>query len=64
MSKYLNKRNELQIHKVDLQGTVLKPNMVIPGSDCKDKSNPKDIAKKTLDCLKKLSGKKYIATCH
>ena len=24
--------NELEIHKVDLKGTVLKPNMVIPGS--------------------------------
>ena len=45
--------NELEIQKVDLKGTVLKPNMIIPGSDCKDKSNPKDIAKKTLDCLKK-----------
>ena len=30
--------NELEIHKVDLKGTVLKPNMVIPGSGCKDKS--------------------------
>ena len=45
--------NELEIHKVDLSGTVLKPNMVIPGSECKDKSNTEEIAKKTLDCLKK-----------
>mgnify|MGYP001272102123 FL=1 len=45
--------NELQIHKVDLKGTVLKPNMIIPGSECKDKSSTKIIAKKTLDCLKK-----------
>ena len=45
--------NELQIHKVDLKGTVLKPNMIIPGSKCKDKSSTKIIAKKTLDCLKK-----------
>ena len=45
--------NELEIHKVDLKGTVLKPNMVIPGSECKDKSNAEEIAKKTLDCLKK-----------
>ena len=27
--------------------------MIIPGSDCKDKSSPEEIAKKTLDCLKK-----------
>merc|ERR1712127_931557 len=26
---------------------------VLPGSDCKDKSNSEEIAKKTLDCLKK-----------
>ena len=26
--------NELEMHKVDLKGTVLKPNMVIHGSDC------------------------------
>tara|TARA_B100000575_G_C23119792_1_gene647842 strand:- start:575 stop:1591 length:1017 start_codon:yes stop_codon:yes gene_type:complete len=45
--------NELEIHKVDLKGTVLKPNMIIPGSECKKKSNTEEIAKKTLDCLKK-----------
>ena len=45
--------NQLEIHKIDLKGSVLKPNMVIPGSECKDKSSPQDIAKKTLDCLKK-----------
>ena len=45
--------NELEIHKVDLRGTVLKPNMIIPGSECKDKSNSEEIAKKLLECLKK-----------
>tara|TARA_B100001063_G_scaffold242109_1_gene270189 strand:- start:411 stop:1427 length:1017 start_codon:yes stop_codon:yes gene_type:complete len=45
--------NELEIHKVDLKGTVLKPNMIIPGSQCKDKSSSEEIAKKTLECLKK-----------
>ena len=45
--------NELEIHKVDLKGIVLKPNMVLPGSECKDKSSAEEIAKKTLDCLKK-----------
>ena len=45
--------NELEIHKVDLKGTVLKPNMIIPGSECKDKSSSEEIAKKTLECLKK-----------
>ncbi len=45
--------NELELHKIDLNGTVLKPNMIIPGTDCTDKSNTQEIAKKTLDCLKK-----------
>ena len=45
--------NELELHKVDLKGSVLKPNMVIAGSECKDKSSAEEIAKKTLDCLKK-----------
>jgi len=45
--------NELKIHKVDLKGTVLKPNMIIPGLECKDKSSSEEIAKKTLDCLKR-----------
>jgi fructose-bisphosphate aldolase class I len=45
--------NELEIHKVDLKGTVLKPNMIIPGSECREKSNCQEIARKTLDCLKK-----------
>ncbi len=45
--------NELEIHKVDLKGTILKPNMVIPGSESLKKSSSEEIAKKTLDCLKK-----------
>ena len=45
--------NELELQKVDLKGTVLKPNMIIPGSECKDKSNASEIAKKTVECLKK-----------
>ena len=45
--------NELEAHKIDLKGTVLKPNMIIPGSECKSKSSSEEIAKKTLDCLKK-----------
>ena len=45
--------NELEVHKIDLKGTVLKPNMIVPGSECKDKFSSDEIAKKTLDCLKK-----------
>ena len=45
--------NELAIQKVDLKGTVLKPNMIISGSESSIKSSAEEIAKKTLDCLKK-----------
>ena len=45
--------NELHLHQVDLKGTVLKPNMIIPGKDCKKKSDTQEIAEKTLECLKK-----------
>ncbi len=44
---------ELALHNVNLKGTVLKPNMILPGSDCKQKVTSEEIAKKTLDCLKK-----------
>ncbi len=45
--------NELAVHKVNLKGTVLKPNMIIPGSESSKKSTVEEIAQKTLDCLKK-----------
>ena len=45
--------NQLAIHNIDLKGTVLKPNMIIPGSGSTKKSSSEEIAQKTLDCLKK-----------
>ena len=44
---------ELEIHNVNLKGTVLKPNMILPGASCKQKATTDEIAKKTLECLKK-----------
>ncbi len=44
---------ELEIHNVNLKGTVLKPNMILPGASCKQKATTEEIAKKTLECLKK-----------
>ncbi len=43
---------ELKLHKVNLKGTILKPNMILPGNKSKDKSNTQEIAKMTLKCLK------------
>ena len=43
---------ELNLHNVNLRGTILKPNMILPGNKSKDKSNKTEIAKMTLKCLK------------
>jgi fructose-bisphosphate aldolase class I len=45
--------NELATQKVSLNGIVLKPNMVVPGFKSSKKVTVEEIAKKTLDCLKK-----------
>ena len=43
---------ELKLHNVNLKGTILKPNMILPGNKSKEKSNTPEIAKMTLRCLK------------
>jgi fructose-bisphosphate aldolase class I len=45
--------NELAIQKILLKGIVLKPNMVVPGFKSSKKATSEEIAKKTLECLKK-----------
>ncbi len=39
-------------HKVELQGIILKPNMVISGTDASDRAAPAEVAAATLRCLK------------
>ncbi len=43
---------ELIIHKVDLKGIILKPNMVLAGNRSKEKITNEEVAKLTLECLK------------
>ena len=43
---------ELILHKVDLKGIILKPNMILPGNESKEKILNEEVAKLTLDCLK------------
>ena len=43
---------ELIIHKVDLKGIILKPNMILAGNKSKDKISNEEVAKWTLKCLK------------
>ena len=44
--------DELIIHKVDLKGIILKPNMILSGNDSKEKISNEEVAKLTLRCLK------------
>ena len=43
---------ELILHKVDLKGIILKPNMILAGNKSKDQISNEEVAKLTLKCLK------------
>ena len=43
---------ELILHKVDLKGIILKPNMILAGNKVKEKISTDEVAKLTLECLK------------
>ena len=42
---------ELILHKVDLTGLILKPNMILAGSDSKEQISNEETAKQTIKCL-------------
>ena len=44
--------DELILHKVDLSGIILKPNMILAGNQSKDKISNEEVSEKTLQCLK------------
>ena len=44
--------DELILHKIDLSGIILKPNMILAGSQSKDKISNEEVSQKTLECLK------------
>jgi len=43
---------ELKLNNVNLRGTILKPNMILPGNKSNEKNNASEIAKITLKCIK------------
>ena len=43
---------ELILHKVNLKGIILKPNMILAGNKSKEKISSEEVAKLTLNCLK------------
>ena len=42
---------ELSLHGIDLSGIILKPNMILSGTECKTQINNDEIANLTLKCL-------------
>ena len=44
--------DELIMHKIDLKGVILKPNMILAGNKSKEKISNEEVAKLTLECLK------------
>jgi len=42
---------QLELHKVDLKGTILKPNMILPGVNSQEKINTNKVAEMTNRCL-------------
>ncbi len=45
---------ELRHHRVDLTGIVLKPNMIVSGTDCKQQASVAEVAEATVRCLKSM----------
>ena len=43
---------ELYDARVDLEGMVLKPNMIVAGQKCAKQPSPAEVAEKTIKCLK------------
>ena len=43
---------ELILHKIDLTGVILKPNMILAGTEYKEKISGNEVAKLTVECLK------------
>jgi len=41
-------------HRVVLEGTILKPNMVISGKECPEQAPPEEIAEATMRCLRRV----------
>ncbi len=44
--------DELILHKIDLTGIILKPNMILAGTDSNNKISSQEVSTKTVQCLK------------
>ncbi len=44
---------ELSVQEIELEGMLLKPNMVLSGKDCPEQAGVEEVAERTLRCLKR-----------
>jgi fructose-bisphosphate aldolase class I len=45
--------DQLYMNQVELEGTILKPNMVISGTECGKQASVEEVAERTVTCLKR-----------
>ena len=45
--------HQLALHRIHLEGMILKPNMVISGKKCANRANPQQVADATVRCLRR-----------
>ena len=46
--------NRLALHNVNLEGTILKPNMIVSGKKCATQASVEEVAEKTVACFKRV----------
>jgi hypothetical protein len=44
---------QLYLHRVQLEGTILKPNMIVPGKKAAKQAAPDEVAEMTIKCLRR-----------
>jgi fructose-bisphosphate aldolase class I len=44
---------ELTVQEIELEGMLLKPNMVISGTDCPEQAGVEEVARRTVETLKR-----------
>ena len=44
---------QLYLHRVQLEGVILKPNMVVPGKKSARQASPEEVAEMTIKCLRR-----------
>ena len=45
--------NNSYVHRVNLEGTILKPNMVVSGTECAEQAGIDQVAEMTVKCLRR-----------